>query len=239
MLSIVIPTLNEEKYFPLLLESIKKQAFSEYEIIIADAGSSDQTLKIAANFGCRIVPGGLPPKAKNSGASCAQGEIVFFIDADVVLPVLFLKNAVVEFNKRQLGVGSFFLKSENKTRSLAYSILYNLPSLVCESFLPQAMSIFMAKKKIHQKIGGFDESVKLGEELEYIRRAKKFGKFGVLKRDLVFVSSRRCQKDGWFATWLKYFLCQIHMLLAGPVRSSIFNYRFGHYGTICKKERKN
>ena len=43
MLSIIIPTLNEEKYLPKLLESIKKQDFTRYEIIVADADSIDKT----------------------------------------------------------------------------------------------------------------------------------------------------------------------------------------------------
>ena len=46
MISIVIPTLNEEKYLPKLLVSIKKQHYKDYEIIVADAGSKDNTRKI-------------------------------------------------------------------------------------------------------------------------------------------------------------------------------------------------
>ena len=91
------------------------------------------------------------------------------------------------------------------------------------------MSAFMAEKRIHLKIGGFDEKVKIGEELDYIRRGQKYGQFGVLKGVSVFASSRRFQKDGWLKTWLKYFLCQIHMLFFGPVKSDIFGYKFDHY----------
>jgi len=238
MLSIVIPSLNEENYLPLLLESIKKQDFSNYEIIVADAGSKDKTLPIAENFGCRIVSGGLPSRGKNIGAKAAQGEIIFFVDADVVLPPTFLKNSLAEFQKKKLGIGSFRLQSENKRHNLAF-FLYNFPSKMGEKFLPQAMSTFMVEKKIHQKIGGFDEKVKIGEELDYIRRARKYGNFGVLKSSGVFVSSRRFQKDGWLKTWLKYFLCQAHMLFLGPVRSDIFRYRFDHYDKDLQKERKN
>ena len=60
MLSIVIPALNEEKYLPLLLESIKRQSFFDYEIILADAGSKDKTIEIAKKYNCVIVGGGLP-----------------------------------------------------------------------------------------------------------------------------------------------------------------------------------
>ena len=61
MISIIIPTLNEEKYLPLLLSSIKKQNFNDYEIIIADAGSDDKTLEIVKNYNCKIKIDGKKP----------------------------------------------------------------------------------------------------------------------------------------------------------------------------------
>ena len=62
MLSIIIPTLNEESYLPKLLNSIKKQDFQDYEMIVADAGSKDKTIEIALASGCKISSGGLPAK---------------------------------------------------------------------------------------------------------------------------------------------------------------------------------
>jgi len=239
MLSIIIPTINEENHLPLLLGSIKKQDFSDYEIIIADAGSEDRTIEIARSFGCKIVPGGLPPKGKNLGAAAARGDMFFFVDADVILPSAFFKRALAEIKKKELSIGSFCLQSENKIHHLAFSALYNFPSKIGEKILPQAMSIFMVEKKIHLKMGGFDEKVKIGEELDYIRRAKKIGRFGAIRSAGVFVSSRRFQKDGWLKTWLKYFLCQIHMLFLGPVESDLFKYRFNHYEDFLQKERKS
>ena len=43
ILSIIIPTYNEEEYLPTLFESMKKQNFEDYEIIVADANSTDRT----------------------------------------------------------------------------------------------------------------------------------------------------------------------------------------------------
>ena len=93
MLSIIIPTLNEEKYLPKLLESIKKQSFKDYEIIVADANSKDKTRKIARDYGCKITSGGiLPAVARNNGAKKAAGEILLFIDADCIIENNFLQN---------------------------------------------------------------------------------------------------------------------------------------------------
>ena len=99
MLSIIIPTLNEEYHLPLLLSSIKEQQKDppDYEIIIADAGSKDKTLEIAKSFGCKITKGGLPAKGRNEGAKIAQGDLLLFLDADTILPENSLKRFLTEF----------------------------------------------------------------------------------------------------------------------------------------------
>src|SRR5687768_1992393 len=129
MLSIVIPTINEEEYLPNLLESIKKQNFKDYEIIVADAGSKDKTVEIAQKHGCTIVPGGLPAKGRNNGAKAARGELLFFLDADTVLPARFFEKSLYEFNKRNLSIASFCLRPypENKLIYFLVDILYNKP----------------------------------------------------------------------------------------------------------------
>jgi len=230
MLSIIIPTLNEEDYLPFLLESIKKQNFSgECELIVSDAGSEDNTVKIAKNFGCKIVKGGWPGRGKNEGAKLARGDLILFVDADVILPENFIEENLREFGLRNLDVASFYLQSENKIHNFLFKILFNFPSRITENIFPQAMNVILAKKDLHQKIGGFDEEIKLGEELDCIRKGAKIGNFGVLKSVKIFASSRRFRQDGWFKTWSKYFLCQFYMIFFGPVKSDIFKYRFNHY----------
>ena len=66
--SIIIPTYNEEEYLPVLLDSIKEQDFDDYEIIVADANSTDKTVEIAKDYGCIVVEGGLPAVGRNNGA---------------------------------------------------------------------------------------------------------------------------------------------------------------------------
>lgn len=238
MLSIIIQTLNEENYLPLLLASIKKQDYHDYEIIVSDAGSQDNTRKIARQHGCQVVIGGFPPKGKNEGAKTAQGELILFIDADTVLDNNSLEKLLQEFKKKELDVATFLLKSEGKFHHLSYQLLYNFSSLLTEKFLPQAMNIILVKKNFHQKIGGFNKEIKLGEELDYVRKIAKIGKFGVLRSAKVFASPRRFRQDGWLKTWLKYCLCQLHMIFLGPVKSDIFRYRFNHYSKRIKNQLK-
>ena len=231
MLSIIIPTLNEEKYLPFLLRAIQIQNFNDYELIVADAGSQDKTIEIAKSYDCKIVSGGLPAKGRNEGAKIAQGDLLLFIDADVVLPKQSLTDFIEEFQKRNLDVAGFLLQplKENKFVKILCNLFYNQPILMMEKFLPHAAMAILIKKNLHQKINGFDEEVKLAEDHDYVRRATKFGKFGILKSTKIFFSPRRFENDGWARTYLKYLFCEFYMVFRGPAKSDIFKYKFNHY----------
>jgi len=103
-LSIIIPTYNEEEYLPDLLKSIQRQDFNDYEVIVADSHSTDNTVDIAKSFGCHVVPGGLPGIGRNNGAKVAKGEILLFIDSDCVLTDNYLSSAIEEFELYNIGI---------------------------------------------------------------------------------------------------------------------------------------
>ena len=85
MLTIVIPTKNEEAYLPRLLESIQGQTLKPSEIIVADAHSTDATREIARAHGAKVVDGGMISLGRNAGARQAQTDFILFLDADVEL----------------------------------------------------------------------------------------------------------------------------------------------------------
>jgi len=231
MISIIIPTLNEEEHLPFLLESLKDQTFDSFEVIISDADSQDNTRKIAEDLGCKVVEGGLPAKGRNNGAKVAKGDILFFLDADVVLPKDFIEEAVKEFKKRKLVIAGCYVQPlSNKD---ADNFLYgtgNLYFKFTQFFFPQAAGhCIIAKKKVHDKIGGFNEKIKLAEDLDYAKRAAKEGKFRYLENVKVPVLMRRLDREGRMNMAVKYALIGIYFSLFGGVESNIFNYRFAHY----------
>jgi len=233
MLSIIIPTLNETDYLSKLLTSIRKQDFESCEIIIADALSKDQTLTIARQYNCQIVEGGLPAKGRNEGARTAKGELLLFLDADVILPDSFFKKTLEEFEKRSLDLASFvlFFLPHKRLSQFFVNIFYNRFIVLSEKFLPHAAVGVLIKKDLFDKVGGFDENIKLAEDHYLARRAKKAtnARCGIIRSTKIFVSDRRFRQDGWLKTFLKYFLCELHLIFFGPVKSDIFKYRFGHY----------
>lgn len=238
MLSIIIPTLNEEKCLPLLLESIKKQSVSRtvldennFEIIVADAGSKDKTVEIAKTYGCKIVKGGLPAKGRNEGAEVARGDLLLFLDADMTLPENFLEKVLKEFKERNLDIAGFLMDplTRNNFLKFLFNLFYNWPVLALARVLAHAAQVILVKKNLHQKLKGFDETIKLAEDHDYAKRAKKIGKFGIIRTPRFFSSLRRFEKDGWVKTYLTYILCESHMIFLGPVKSEIFKYKFNHY----------
>lgn len=230
MLSIIIPTLNEEKYLPKLLESIKKQSFKDYEIIVADYNSKDKTKQVARKYNCKLVKGGLPPKARNNGAKIAKGSLLLFMDADCVIRKDFFENALREIKNKRLNIAACKIcpLSNKVIDKLAFSI-YNFWSFLTQKFYPHATGhgIF-CEKKLHNKINGFDESIKLGEDMDYCRRAGKKGKFRILNSVVISTSTRRFDSNGRFNVFLKLFLSAFYRIIFGEIRSNIFNYRFDY-----------
>src|SRR3989338_2541440 len=211
MLSIIIPTLNEEKYLPKLLKSIKKQNFKDYEAIVADNNSKDKTRHIAKAYGCRLVKGGLPAVARNNGAKIAKGGLLLFLDADVVLPKNFLKPCVEEFKKRKLDVATCFFKLKTK-KNVDKIILFFGNTILFSSqyFDPYCIGAFLlCKKKIFSRLVGFNERLKQAEDHDFVKRSIKIGKFRILRKG-VFVSMRRFEKEGRFNLLKKYFKSEVY-----------------------------
>jgi glycosyltransferase involved in cell wall biosynthesis len=233
MISIIIPTLNEENYLPLLLDSIKRQGIDDLEIIVADAGSQDKTLEVARNFGCKIVKGGLPARGRNEGAKIAKGDLLLFLDADTLLPENSLKVLLEEFSTRQLDIASCGLMpfGNNKFLYFLYDFFYNRLAILFEKKLPPGAGLIIAKKELHKHIGGFDETIKMGEDHSYARKGAKSGKYGFLRSVKIHFSQRRFKEEGWFKTYLKYWLAFFYVLFRGDIKSDIFEYRFGSHKT--------
>ncbi|MDO8436289.1 MAG: glycosyltransferase [bacterium] len=236
MLSIIIPTLNEEAYLSLLLDSIKKQNFKDFEIVVSDAYSKDRTRDVARKYGCKIVDGGLPAKGRNQGAAAAQGDLFLFLDAETLLSDNFLKKVLQEFNDRNLdvsGCGHIPIGIEWAPKAIHpqffYNLLYNWPVRFLQGVFPYAASLILVKREIFQAVGGFDENIKIAEDHDFVRRAAKVGRFGFLKGVKLPLFLRRFEKEGLWRTNFKYFFCNILNIFFGNVKINIFRYDFGQY----------
>ncbi len=240
MLSIIIPTYNEEGYLPRLLASIRSQSFDGYEIVVADAHSTDRTREIAQQFGARVVDGGMPGPGRNRGAEAAKGDVLLFLDADVVLPdVDWLAGKMEQFSRRELDAATCLVKPMGgKLIDHVSHNVFNAHMMATQFMLAHAPGFcIFARKHLHTRIGGFDESIKLAEDHDYVERARRVGTFRVLHGTRIRVSVRRFERDGRFSIFGKYLLAELHLLMRSQIRDDRFAYTFGHAKDVHAKDR--
>ena len=238
MVSIIVPTYDEEDLLPRLLASIGSQSFSDYEVIIADAGSIDKTTQIAEAFGAKVINGGLPGPGRNLGAKASKGELLLFLDADVVLPgTEWLGRKVAQFIKRNLECGTCLVRPlHGKAIDRFSHEVFNAHMVASQLVKAHAPGFcIFAKKELHDQMNGFDESITLAEDHDYVMRASSIGKFRVLYGKGIRVSVRRFERDGRLQTFKKYLQAELYILTKGQITDNRFNYTFG-YGKRMKKE---
>ncbi len=230
-LSIIIPAKNEEKVLPGLMESIKKQSFQDYEIIVADADSKDNTKMVAESYGARVVKGGLPGPGRNRGAKVARGEYLLFLDADGELPSkLFLEQNLHEMKRRGACVATTYIKPLS-SKSIDYALLEvcNAYNLIMEKLKPHAPGCcIFVKSVVHRELKGFDEKLLLAEDHDYVQRAEKAGyRFRILRSQPIGVSVRRLEKDGRWGLAIKYLKSELHQMLYGKHEQLPYDYVMG------------
>ncbi len=225
-ISIVIITLNEEKYISRLLESIQLQTFKNFEIIVSDATSKDGTRRIARKYGCKIVRGGVPPVARNNGAKRAKGNYIVFFDADCVLKNKnFLKLNINAFKKSGNGIASTYIKPIEDTlvdNFLFWAYNFFVKSIKRFSSYGTGACIFV-KNDIFVKIKGFNEKLVFAEDQELFKRAKKYG-FAILPIE-IYTSTRRMKNEGRIKTSLKLLYTWFYRTLYKEITYPIFDYK--------------
>lgn len=240
ILSIIIPTYNEEEYLPVLLESIKQQDFSDYEIIVADADSKDNTVKIAEEYGCIVVEGGMPAVGRNNGAKVAKGDYLLFLDSDLKLTEDYLAKVIYEFKMERLGIAITQMKPlSKKTEDKLLHDLANLFMISVEKIKPHGAGCYgiIAKRELHECCGGFNEELTFGEDTEYIERLAKKERFKVLRNAKIGVSTRRLEEEGLATLAKQYGKSTVNDFLGIRTEASDLNYGFDHGKEYVSKHK--
>jgi len=216
MISIIIPAHNEEKYIGPCLNSIKNLKSKEsFEVIVVNNASTDKTKEVVGNLlpTARIIDElkkGLT-KAYNRGAQEAKGDILAFVDADMILPAGHLDRIAKEFAKDSKLVllsgpyrykdGGFFCDLITR---LSYLLIAMPAELIFARFLNIGTSMASGNSAVRkwafEKAGGFNEKLFYGLETEFAARLKKIGKVRFKYHLATESSTRRLKKEGAIRT---------------------------------------
>lgn len=197
-ISIIIPVYNEERDLAKVLERIKNQKFTDYELIVVCNGCTDKSFNIAKKYADKIfnLKERNVSKAKNFGADNARYGRLIFLDADVLIDDEVLRKVDEELEK-----GKFFGTTKGKGNGIENNFYLALKNLV-NKYIPWSNGFVFCDKKSFFEAGGFDGNLKHGELKDFFKRAR-----GKYKRIDAYVepSDRRIKKWGVLKTssyWL-------------------------------------
>lgn len=173
--SVVIPTYNRAKLIGIAIDSVLKQTFSDFELIIVDDGSTDETKAvIQAISDSRIryfyQPNGERGKARNTGTKSATGDYVFFLDSDDFIYPEHLKHAYEEIKKlddpeffhvrysEQYPDGRFVVKELSKEHLQKDVLRQN--KFACQFFLKRSIALDFPFSE--------NRDLKIGEDWEVV-----------------------------------------------------------------------
>ena len=223
MLSVIIPTLNEEAALARTLAQFERLP-GAWEVIVADSGSGDRTVEIARERGAMVVenaPAGRGA-AMNAGAARATGEILIFLHADTLLPDTSYGLITDALSDPGVAGTAFRLRMDN--RDWRYRMLTAVATLrfrIQNTFFgDQAIAV---RRRNFERIGGYREPL-LMEDVDLSRRLRRTGTLKLLPAH-VTTSVRRFEQGGVLRQLLQMSLLQAAYAAGVPAERLLRWYR--------------
>lgn len=166
LISIVIPVHNGDKTLPRCLESVFNSSYRNFECIVVDDFSTDNSLKVARSFDAKMVSldrNRGAAYARNRGADIAQGDILFFIDADVEICADTLGKVIQTFEEHP-DISAVFGSYDDFPGSRSFISQYKnlFHHYIHQTSREQASTFWSGcgavKRDVFHAVGGFDQN---------------------------------------------------------------------------------
>lgn len=228
-ISIIVPTLNEEKYIEYLLKSLERQTFSNFEVVFVDGGSKDKTLQKVGKYKLDTktvtLDGAGEFYSRDFGASLAKGSILLFTCADIIFPRDLLERVYKKFEEYEelIALGGPHIPYDGplvgKIEYTAFSIFRYLTAKLHYAF-HCGTNFFAVRKHFFKKVGGFGIEAIDADGIPATKIADHFG-FSRVRFSFdthVFISTRRIEKMGFLGFNKHYLSYCWGMFLPHPIR---------------------
>jgi len=224
-ISVIIPTLQEENYIEKLLSNLQRVA-TPIEIIVVDGGSSDKTVEIARRFTDKVYSikkRGISA-GRNYGAKHANGDILVFLDTDVIFPLDFVEKTKKAFEDcTVIGATCNIMPSQFRLDATLFFYFYNRLLKVFTKIKPHSRGeFFAARKSTFLRVKGFDENMPCLEDHDLANRLSKFGRFMFIPDLTMYESLRRMEKLGFWRVIGTWFMDYVSLMLRGKPVSRVW-----------------
>jgi rSAM/selenodomain-associated transferase 2 len=217
MISVIIPSLNEQTHVGGCIESILAER-ADCEIIVADGGSTDRTVELASEHEeVRVVRTDRGRGLQmNRGALSANGTVFLFLHADTKLEEGWSRDIDAALSKDAVAAGAFTLKINSAERHFRLIELW--VKVRCAVFgLPYGDQGIFVRRDVFKKLGGYRD-IPLMEDVDLVRRIKRAGRI-VLLPGKAFTSARKWSTEGWIrVSLMNQFLMILFRLGVDPGR---------------------
>ena len=192
-ISIIIPNHNSAKTIGLCLSAARASAYDNFEIVVVDDCSTDNSVDVITEYACRLIrlqEHGGASKARNSGAENSSGEVLFFIDADCLLQPDTLAKAAAAYREEGPAVvigGTYTWLPYDLNFFSIFQSVYIHYSETKKTLNPDyvATHAMLIAKDLFQQNGGFDEQfMPILEDVEFSHRLRKKGTRLLMKPDI-------------------------------------------------------
>jgi glycosyltransferase involved in cell wall biosynthesis len=229
MLSIIIPTLNEESVIEKTVKTLKAAMPAPYEIIVSDGRSKDRTVALAKACADKVVEYSGTVRqtiaaGRNAGAKAASGEFLAFMDADCSIPgpEFFFAKILKHFERDpKLVAVNVAIRILPGAETFADWVIYNLFNDYLW-FVNDVLHIGMAagefqmvRKEVFDRIGGYNESLAAAEDVELFNRLSRIGRVRYEKGLKIYHTGRRVHKVGWPRLLWQWNMNTISVALTG------------------------
>lgn len=246
LFSVIIPTLNEEKFLPNLLTSLAEQSKKNFEVIVVDGSSKDTTVATAKKFVrglprliVEVVKKPSLPLQRNRGAAKALGEWLIFVDADSVFMPYFMERAqqfIVSHDPRVFT--TWFSPDSTNPKDAVFTLFANVYTeatiIFKKPLAPGPLTI--VRRDAFDRVGGYDEAHAFHEDVDFGLRLFRSGiQLDILRETLCVWSLRRFRKEGTLKVLNQYVLGVLPVVFLNTSFKRMPGYTMG--GQLYKKKK--